>query len=527
MARITGDAQVRVDARCEVFIVAPRNGVASGQIIVSSDTPLTSLTVMASDFAGKIPAPQVRYGLLTSRTPGYFDGLAEKFEPGQTTQPVWLTVRVPANTPSGEYAGRVTVAGQAVPVKLKVTAFTLPDRKDYTTWVSATQSPETLALHYKVPVHSDAHWKLIERSLELQGQLADKVCYVPVIGRTWFGNEFGMVQFRRQGGALVPDFSVFERYLALYVKHCGPPRAVILNLWEPYMAEHKDEAARGKVWLTVVNATSQREVVEMPRYPEQPALWQAVVTGAAAVVKKAGLPAEVLRLGISSDSQINEADVSFFKGLAPDLPWAVFTHGYGGPSKHVPWTYGEFPDNGVAQQPIRGGWDGNPKPIIVNTARDRHNDNDAPVVFRGIADIAVGVHRGRKSVGLARLGLDLWPVADAAGKSSRLIGRFPENRANRLYRHATYAVTVPGPNGALATQRFEMLREGIQDAEARIVVERALKVGTLPEAVKARAEKVLLDRAALLDTLRNTTLPDNGYGLVEQLLDLAGAVARQ
>jgi hypothetical protein len=139
----------------------------------------------------------------------------------------------------------------------------------------------------------------------------------------------------------------------------------------------------------------------------------------------------------------------------------------------------------------------------------------------------VGVHRGRKSVGLARLGLDLWPVADAAGKSSRLIGRFPENRANRLYRHATYAVTVPGPNGALATQRFEMLREGIQDAEARIVVERALKVGTLPEAVKARAEKVLLDRAALLDTLRNTTLPDNGYGLVEQLLDLAGAVARQ
>ncbi len=43
-----------------------------------------------------------------------------------------------------------------------------------------------------------------------------------------------------------------------------------------------------------------------------------------------------------------------------------------------------------------------------------------------------------------------------------------------LYRHKVRALSVPGTDGALPTVRFEMLREGLQDTEARIFLERAL-----------------------------------------------------
>jgi hypothetical protein len=539
MTRITTDATPPATPTGPMRIVAPRNAVGSGQVIIHGDMPLRALQVsvsaFSSDSGATIPAAaaQIRYAVAaTDLSPGaapaerpraWFDALSEAFVAGATIQPVWLTVRVPASAAPGEYNGRLTLNGQPVAVRLKVSAFTVPAAEQRVMWVSTTQSPETVALKYGVPAYSEAHWKLLERSLELQGQLADKVLYVPVIAKTWFGNEQGMIRFRRQGNRLTPDFTVLERYLALYRKYCGPPRAVILNVWEPYMVEGERRPHHDKVWLTVLNAAGQPETVEMERYPAHRELWQAVVAGAAAVVQRAGLPPTVLRLGIGSDANVQEQVVDFFRELAPEMTWAVFTHGYGGPPRYLPWTYGEFPDNTVEIKPLRGGWNANPNQIVMNTVRDRHNDASLPVVFRAIADVSVGVHRNRRSFGLARVGLDLWPLGEG-GRGGRLIGRFPENRTNRLYRHATYAMTVPGPHGALATQRFEMLREGIQDAEARIRLEQALQADTLPAELKSRVEKLLVDRAELLRDMREKIPPDNGYGLIEQLLDMAGHV---
>ena len=494
-------------------IVVPRGGVGSGQVIV------TGKATANANVPGMAVA--VRYA---TKSGGFYDVLSPTPPDNEPLTPVWVTVNVPATTKPGEYPGRLLVNGIPVPLTVKVSAFTLPATKDYAQWVSMTQSPETVAIQYKVPPYSDAHWKLLEKSLELQGQLADKVLYLPVIAKTWFGNELGMVQFRKNGDRLTPDFAIAEKYLALYTKHCGPPRAVILDLWEPYLLIKDNRPFQDKLWLTLLNPAGKFEMFETGRWPMHRDAWQAVLTGAAALVKKAGLPADALRIGVASDANPEETLVAWFKELAPELKWATFTHGYGGPPGYLPWSYGEFPDNGVAEQAIRGGWDAPPNRIVMNSVRDRHEDNALPVTFRSIPDIAVGVHHNRKSTGLARVGLDCWPIPEGSGKTGRIIGRYQENRTNRLYRHPNWACTAPGPNGALATQRFEMLREGIQDTEARIVLEKALKAKTLPVELAARVEKLLPERSAYLKEVSERRYPANGLVLIEQLLDLAGEV---
>ena len=303
------------------------------------------------------------------------------------------------------------------------------------------------------------------------------------------------------------------------------------------MAENKDPSIRNKVWLTVIISPGQYEVIEFPRYPEHKPLWAAILNGARELLKKLQLDPAIMRLGIGSDARVPDADIAFFEDIAPDLGWAVFTHGYGSEGKK--WSYGEFPDSGVPDGAVlRGGWDRfDPKRVVMNTVRDNHNDQDAAFVFRGIADRSVGVHHNRPSIGLARVGLDLWPVVSTGqqkiveggarnmvGRFSTIIGRFPENKTNRLYRHATYSITTPGPDGALATQRFEMLREGIQDTEARIQLERALKQRSLPGPLRDRVESLLQQRNQWLRDLRNPPSTPHVYQLVEQLLDLAGEV---
>ena len=87
-------------------------------------------------------------------------------------QPVWIMVRVPADAAPGEYEAKLTIhpAGAdpvVVPVHLTVCPFRLPDTKDYVTWTDFIQSPESLSLAYKVPLWSDAHFRLIGKSFRL------------------------------------------------------------------------------------------------------------------------------------------------------------------------------------------------------------------------------------------------------------------------------------------------------------------------------------------------------------------------
>jgi hypothetical protein len=130
----------------------------------------------------------------------------------------------------------------------------------------------------------------------------------------------------------------------------------------------------------------------------------------------------------------------------------------------------------------RHGWQ---KPF---TQFPRDVRNEFPLTtFRLMAEMNImGDQRG-----FGRLGADFWPVIkDRKGRAVGTVSaRYPKTR----WRNLTIATSIlaPGPQGALSTARLEMIREGVEECEARIFVEQAL----LDEVSKAKLGPQLVDRA--------------------------------
>ena len=121
-----------------------------------------------------------------------------------TVVPVWVTVRVPKTAAPGLYRGALVLTTQAsqpitVPIEVSVADWTLPDVKDYACLLNIYQSPDTLAMYYKAPLWSAEHWKLIERSLALMGDLGNDFLCIPLLSKDQFGNEESMVAWIRGG----------------------------------------------------------------------------------------------------------------------------------------------------------------------------------------------------------------------------------------------------------------------------------------------------------------------------------------
>ncbi|GAH43323.1 unnamed protein product, partial [marine sediment metagenome] len=101
--------------------------------------------------------------------------------------------------------------------------------------------------------------------------------------------------------------------------------------------------------------------------------------------------------------------------------------------------------------------------------------------------------------GFGRFGVDFWPVLkDKYGrKRGDLKHRYPKSGWQNLDWMLT-SLTHPGPEGALTTVRFEMLREGVQECEARILIERAFT----DEAMRRKIGEDLVSRCQLLSDER-------------------------
>jgi len=137
------DAAEALELRCA------RNERESGQVIIAAlEDELSNVRVSVDPLAGPVTLDNaVEAGLVcyipTRDAPNLVhhiglwpDGispLAEFDLPQGQVQPIWLTIAVPADAPAGEYSTTVRIAAdgipeQAVPVRLTVWDFTLPER---------------------------------------------------------------------------------------------------------------------------------------------------------------------------------------------------------------------------------------------------------------------------------------------------------------------------------------------------------------------------------------------------------------
>jgi hypothetical protein len=456
--------------------------------------------------------------------------------------PIWVTVRVPKDAKPGLYKGEVTIQATGekaalVPLEVKVVDWTLPDAQDHRTHVEILQSPDTLAEEYKVPLWSDRHWELIAESFRLMSDSGSRVLHIPLIAETNLGHEQTMVRWVKRpqgipnaagapggqpaGGQYEYDFSIMDKYLDAAEKNLGKPKIVILYVWDVYMIE-RDRAAvpgqmdarfhaereaagqapimgRGPMVTTWDPASGKTENVTLPHYKVagSEAMWKPLYEQLRQRLAKRGLDKTVM-LGLMTDVLPSKDEAAFWAKIAPDVPWAVHSHSYNfGTTLYnlakVDYRLGIWGVNDATVRSLMG-WK---RADLMVRFWKRGGFNAYPTsTWRELCEMAIcGDQRG-----VGRLGGDFWEVLrDKNGQRKGFVyARYPQSMWRDL--NVCVSLLAPGAKAPAATQHLVNLVEGVQECEARIVLERALS----DPATKARLGDELAGRcqAALDERMR-------------------------
>ena len=161
-------------------------------------------------------------------------GRIPELKPGEN-QPVWITVRVPDNTPAGEYTGYVRISSGKlkplnIPISLRVRDFAIPHKISLRSsfWMFRDQINRFYGLD---EVNLDDYLKWIDMALE------HRLCPIDVVE----GRCKQLVDMQSADGTpnLSPDFTQWDRYIDRMV--AGGASAIHLGLSHHYGAWFTDE----------------------------------------------------------------------------------------------------------------------------------------------------------------------------------------------------------------------------------------------------------------------------------------------
>jgi hypothetical protein len=505
-----------------VQLVCMRNGVHAATVVIVSGEPIEGLKVVPGDLKGPgvIPAKcvEVRYpradGPARKRgKKGCFDSLEEDAPEevkllsgqGQVIQPLWFKLRVPADAKPGDYVGKIKVTAKGgksgeVILKAKVFDWVRPPFEKFHGHMDVIQSPESVAMAYNVEPFSDKHFKLLDRSFQILKELGNKTIFITVVRRTHFGNEHAMVRFVRDDkGKLKPDFTAAEKYLEVATKHLGKVPGVIFYCWEPVSSMGHAGGAGGAgrtndrpIKYTLLDPkTGKLKKRTGPSWgtPECREFWKCFTDGVQPMLKKRGMEKSLL-FGLIGDARPTKVAMNDICNAVKDAKWAVHSHYYCNNWQGYDIGMGialwGIHLNIVNPEKGRGfGWK-NPRWLMYYP---REFAMTSPLtqqrykleMWMGALSLFELKHRGtsRYARGLGRLGGDFWRVLkDSRGHPrATLAGRYPESYWGQL--NLNYCISYimgRGKNGPVPTVRSEAFREGTQDVECRVFVEKATEI---------------------------------------------------
>jgi hypothetical protein len=311
----------------------------------------------------------------------------------------------------------------------------------------------------------------------------------------------------RHNGSYRHDFSIVERYLDLAVKYCRLD-VVTLYGWEGYLGGSGRYGGGRKGRAAMVTLldpkTGKTELITGPlmhgadfNEAEARKFWEPVYKGLYELAKKRGLEKKLV-WGMVGDGTPGKDGVKLMHSILPDVPWSAHGHHdrVGNKFYGVPVVYGTAAYGNRKRHPPGG------KTICAQfpryTGMFANNLNASPLSrYRHVVEWLLGSGRN----GLGRIGADFWEgmrkkTAGGYRSGTSISTRYPESDWNQLnINNALLAFLAAGPEGAIPTIRFELLREGQQEVEARVFIERAVAGGKLPAALAAKCKKVIAARA--------------------------------
>ena len=148
---------------------------------------------------------------------------ALKIIKANTTQPLWVHVRVPENSKAGIYTGTVTIAGAdfanlQLTMEIQVANRTLSPPRDWTIHLDLWQNPYSVARYHQVPLWSEAHFEAMRPVMKILADAGQKVITTTIMQDPWgeqtedvFGSMVGKT--KKIDGTWSYDYTVFDMWV--------------------------------------------------------------------------------------------------------------------------------------------------------------------------------------------------------------------------------------------------------------------------------------------------------------------------
>ena len=145
-----------------------------------------------------------------------------------TTQPIWITVKIPENTATGIYKGAVTVKADKVynlQIALNVINRILPSPKDWSFRLDYWQHPAAIARVHNLKLWSDAHFNQMRKYYTMLANAGQKIITAGIVDEPWGHQTYddypSLIQWTKKAdGSWSYDYSLFDKYIA-FVMNCG------------------------------------------------------------------------------------------------------------------------------------------------------------------------------------------------------------------------------------------------------------------------------------------------------------------
>ena len=203
-----------------------------------------------------------------------------------TTQPVWLSVKVPADCPPGIYSGTITVSADkkyTLNVNLNVVDRTLPPPAEWAYRLDFWQHPYAIARVHKLELWSDAHFAMMRKYYTMLADAGQKIITTSIVNEPWGHQTYddfpSLVKWtKKKNGEWIYDYSLFDKYVA-FVMSCGIKEQINCYSMVPWKIAftYYDEVAGKEAVFT--------QAIGTPAYNE---FWRTMLTDFTVHLKQKG-----------------------------------------------------------------------------------------------------------------------------------------------------------------------------------------------------------------------------------------------
>lgn len=217
----------------------------AAQAVLSTPTDIKELSISVSDLtSGKnvIPASSIKRYFVRYTLTDEFERketrlMADRLEAADksmavsknTTRPLWLDIRIPANAAPGKYKGTMTVSADGqkyeLPYTVQVIDRVLPAPKDWAFHLDLWQNPYAVARYYQVPLWSKEHFEYMRPIMTMLAEAGQKVITTSIIQHPWNSQTYDpfesmIAKMKQLDGTWKYDYTVFDKWVE-FMMSCG------------------------------------------------------------------------------------------------------------------------------------------------------------------------------------------------------------------------------------------------------------------------------------------------------------------